>query len=65
MLVLRFLHTFEIQSYITKKNSRLLTENHAPYYIFMGGMFQSLTVQRLTIEFSTTFNIQRLISEFT
>ena len=36
MLVLRFLHTFKIQSYITKKNSRLLTENHASYDIFIG-----------------------------
>ena len=65
MLVLRFLHTFEIQSYITKKNSRLLTENHAPYYIFIGGMFQRLPVQRLTTEFSTVFIIQSLIPEFT
>ena len=59
------MHTFEIQSYITKKNSRLLTENHASYYIFTGGMFQSLSVQRLTTEFSTAFNIQSLKSEFT
>ena len=65
MLVLRFLHTFEIQSYITNKNSRLLTENHASYDIFIGDMFQSLLVQRLTTEFSAVFNIQSLIPEFT